>query len=83
MTALTREILQRVFDRRATAGDLARLPAIYRGAGTGLGGRLATAGMLRLALRWPALSGILIVALFVARIMSRRRHQPDEAAPAR
>lgn len=83
MTTLTREILQRVFDRRATAGDLARLPALYRGAGTGLTRRLATAGMLRLALRWPTLGGILIVALVVARIRSRRRHQPDEVAPAR
>jgi hypothetical protein len=39
--------------------------------------------MLRLALRWPTLGGILIVALVVARIRSRRRHQPDEVAPAR
>lgn len=74
MTSLTREILQRVFDRRATAGDLARLPAFYRGAGAGLTSRLAMAGMLRLALRWPALGGILIVAMIAGRIMSRRRH---------
>ena len=83
MSFLTRALLQGVFDRRAFAGDLARLPAIYRYAGGGLTGRLATAGILRLALRWPALAGVLILAMVVARITSKGRPQRAGEPPAR
>ena len=83
MRPLALEVLQRVFDRRATAADLARLPALYRRAGGGFASRIATAGILRLALRWPGLTGFLIVAVLAARIMSRRRQRSDDIAPAR
>ena len=82
MRPLTRALLHRVFDRRATAADLARLPALYRYAGGGLTGRLATVGLLRLALRWPSLTGILIVAMLAARLVSRRRRRSDDVVPA-
>jgi hypothetical protein len=83
MKSLTREILLRALGRRAIAADLARLPAAYRRAGGGLTSQLATAGILRLALRWPALTWILILSMVAARIMSGRRRQPDDIAPAR
>ena len=37
--------------------------------------RIAAAGILRLALRWPALTVIVILSVIVARVMSERRHQ--------
>lgn len=78
MSFLGRAFGQRVFDRRAVA-DLAQLPAIYRYAGGGLTGRIATAALLRLALRWPALAGVLILAMLVARIASSGRRAPADA----
>jgi hypothetical protein len=36
--------------------------------------RIATAGILRLALRWPALTLILVLSVVAARIMADRRH---------
>jgi hypothetical protein len=74
MNLLAKTILRRVFDRVDTAADLARLPAIYRNAGGGLMSRIATAGILRLALRWPALTLILVLSVVAARIMAGRRH---------
>jgi hypothetical protein len=83
MRSLTGEFLRRALGRRATAADLARLPAVYRLAGGGLTSRLARAGILRLALRWPALTWILVAWMIAARIMSSRRRRADEAAAAR
>jgi hypothetical protein len=83
MSFLARAFLQRVFDRRAMAADLARLPAIYRYAGGGLTGRIATAGALRLALRWPALTGVVILAMVLARIMSTSRPRSADVSPPR
>lgn len=83
MRSLTREILQQALGRRASAADLARLPAVYRRAGGGLTSRLAAAGILRLALRWPALTWILVLSMIAARIISSRRRQPGGVAPAR
>jgi hypothetical protein len=71
---LAKAILRRVFD---TAGDLA-LPAVYRNAG-GLMSRIAAAGILRLALRWPALTVVLILSAVAARVMSGRRHQANDS----
>jgi hypothetical protein len=73
---------RRVVDCIDTAGDLARLPAVYRNAGGGLMSRIAAAGILRLALRWPALTVILILSVVAARVMPGRRHQPDDISPA-
>jgi hypothetical protein len=81
MKALAWAIL-RALDRRAAAGDLTRLPAWYRRTGGGLTGGLATARILRFALRWPGLTGFALVALLAARIVSRRRRR-DDVAPAR
>ena len=74
MNLLAKTILRRVFDRVDTAADLARLPAVYRNAGGGLMSRIAAAGILRLALRWPALTLILVLSVVAARIMADRRH---------
>ena len=82
MNALAQAILRRVFDRIDTTGDLARLPAVYRNAGGGLMSRIAAAGVLRFALRWPALSVILILSVVAARVMAGRRRQPDDVTPA-
>jgi hypothetical protein len=73
MNLLAKTILRRVFDRVDTAADLARLPAVYRNAGGGLMSRIAAAGILRLALRWPALTLILVLSVIAARIMADRR----------
>lgn len=82
MNILAKTILRRIFDRIDTAADLARLPASYRNAGGGLMNRMAAAGILRLALRWPALSVVLILSVVAARLMSSRRHQANDIPPA-
>jgi hypothetical protein len=81
MNLLARTILRGVFARAGTAADLARLPAAYRHAGGGLMNRLAAAGLLRLALRWPALALILVLSVVAARVMAGQRHQPDDTPP--
>ena len=75
MNSLGKAIVQRVFDRNGTAGDLARLPAAYRNAGGGLMSRIAAAGILRLAVRWPLFAVILILSMVAARVMSGRSQQ--------
>ena len=75
MNILAKAILRRVFD---TAGDLA-LPAVYRNVDGGLMSRIAAAGILRLALRWPALTVVLILSAVAARVMSGRRHQANDS----
>lgn len=77
MNILENAILRGIFDRRDTAGDLARLPAFYRTPG-GLMSRIAAAGILRLAFRWPGLTLILILSVVAARVLSSRRRQPDD-----
>jgi hypothetical protein len=42
--------------------------------------RIAAAGVLRLAMRWPALTVILLLSMFVARVVSGR-HARAEAFP--
>ena len=44
--------------------------------------RIASAGILRLALRRPALTLILVLSVVAARVTVGRRHQPDDIAPA-
>ena len=43
--------------------------------------RMAVAGILRLALRWPAFAVILILSMVAARITSGRRHERAEIPP--
>ena len=81
MNILARGILGGVFNRIDPA-DLARLPASYRNAGGGLMSRIATAGILRLALRWPALSVVVILSALAARIVMGRREQGKGVRPA-
>jgi hypothetical protein len=38
--------------------------------------RIAAAGILRLALRWPTLSVLLIVSVVAARLLARRAGRP-------
>lgn len=70
MSILTSAIQRAVMQRIDAALGLAR-PA-PRTAGGDLMSRLAAAGVLRLALRWPALSVLLIVSLVAARLIARR-----------
>jgi hypothetical protein len=81
MNIFVKAIRQRVFDRIETV-DVARLPAIYRYAGASVMSRIAAAGILRLAFRWPALSIILIVSVVAARALTGRRHRADGSRPA-
>jgi hypothetical protein len=39
------------------------------------------AGVLRLAVRWPALTVVLILSVIAARVLSARRRQPDAFSP--
>jgi hypothetical protein len=58
MNALANTILQRVLDRYAGGG--------------GFMSRGAAAGILRLALRWPAFTVIMILSVVAARALSAR-----------
>ena len=81
MNTFAKAILGRVSNRNGTAGDLARLPAVYRKAGGGLMNRIATAGILRLAFRWPVFTMIIVLSVMGARIMSAGRHDRGQSAP--
>ena len=81
MNTFAKAILGRVSDRNGTAGDLARLPAVYRKAGGGLMNRIATAGILRLAFRWPVFTMIIVLSVMGARIMSAGRHDRGSPPP--
>jgi hypothetical protein len=52
-----------------------------RDGGGGFMSRVATAGALRLALRWPALTVVLILSVIAARLLTARRRQPDDLSP--
>lgn len=80
MNILTRAIRRRVMDRIDAALDVA--PPAPRTAGGALMSRLAAASLLRLALRWPALSLLLIVSVVAARFMARRPGEIIVRAPA-
>jgi hypothetical protein len=81
MELFSKEIMRRIFGPVTTNGDLARLPAAYRHAGDGIMSRIAAAGILRLALRWPAFTVIVILSMVAARVMSGRRHERAEIPP--
>lgn len=52
-----------------------------RPAAGGLMSRIAAAGILRLALRWPTLSMFLMVSVVAARLLARRAGRPDGRSP--
>ena len=79
MNILTRAIRRRVMDRIDAALGVAR-PA-PRTAGGALSSRLAVARVLRLALRWPALSVLVIVSVIAARFIARRPGEVIVRAP--
>ncbi len=79
MNILTRAIRRRVMNRIDAALDVAR-PA-PRTAGGALMSRLAVATVLRLALRWPALSVLVIVSVVAARFIARRPGESIVRAP--
>jgi hypothetical protein len=81
LNTFAKTILGRVSDRNGTAGDLARLPAVYRKSGGGFMNRIATAGIMRLAFRWPVFTMIVVLTVIGARIMSAGRH--DAGSPPR
>jgi hypothetical protein len=80
MNILTSAIRCRMMDRIDAALGVAR-PAPQT-AGGALMSRLAAASALRLALRWPALSVLLIVSVVAARFMARRPGEIIVRAPA-
>ncbi len=67
MNDLANTILRRLLDRDGGGGFMSRV---------------AAAGILRLALRWPALTVVLILSVIVARVLSARQRQPDDFSPA-
>jgi hypothetical protein len=81
MSTFPKGIMRRVFGPIDTPGDLGRLPAVYRNAGGGLMSRIVAAGILRLALRWPAFTMILILSMVAAGVMSGRGHERAEIPP--
>jgi hypothetical protein len=80
MNILTSAIRRRVMDRIDAALGVAR-PA-PRTAGRAFMSRLAAASVLRLALRWPALSVLAIVSVVAARFIVRRPREIIVRAPA-
>ena len=66
MNDLANAILRRLLDRDGGGGFMSRV---------------ATAGILRLALRWPALTVVLLLSVIAARVLSARRRQPDDFSP--
>ena len=68
MNIVTRAIRRRILDRIDPTARLVRPPASRTATGD-LMNRIAAVGILRLALRWPALSGVLIVSVLAARLM--------------
>jgi hypothetical protein len=77
MDWLSRAILRRVFDRVDAAAGFAS-SASNGNVGGRLMSRIAAAGILRLAMRWPALTLILILSVVAARVVAGRRHQPAD-----
>ena len=45
--------------------------------------RIATAGILRLAFRWPVFTIIVVLSVMGARILSAGRHDRDSPPPGR
>lgn len=82
MSILTSAIRSRMMDRiDATLGVVRP-----RRPGGALLSRLAAASALRLALRWPALSVLLVVSVVAARLLARRPGeiiQAPQSGPAR
>jgi hypothetical protein len=66
MNDLANTILRRLLDRDGGGGFMSRVVA---------------AGLLRLALRWPALTVVLILSVIATRILSARRRQPAHFSP--
>jgi hypothetical protein len=81
MNFLTQTILRRLLAQNGMSADLARLPAAYRNAGRRFMNPIAAAGLLRLALRWPALAWMLILAVIASRVLSSRQQEPPDATP--
>jgi hypothetical protein len=75
-TALRRRAMQRIEAALGVAGPAPRI------SGEALVRRLAAASVLRLALRWPALSVLVIVSVVAARFMTRRPGEIIVRAPA-
>jgi hypothetical protein len=78
MNFLAKAILRGVFDR-IHVPDLLR-PAADWNVGGGLVHRIAAAGILRVALRWPAFTLILALSLVAARVLSDGRHKRNRGA---
>ena len=81
MNILTEAISRRILDHfdAAVGGSRVRGRPILGG---GQINRVAAAGILRLALRWPALSVIVVVSVIAARLLARRPGQTGEGPRA-
>ena len=85
MNSLTRALRGTILDSIDAGGLSGFRTSRIRGArgarGDSLMSRIAAAGILRLALRWPALSVIVIVSVLAARLLAKRTNQPGAAPP--
>ena len=82
MNSLTRALRGSILDSIDAGGLSGFRTSRTRGArGNRLMSRIAAAGILRLALRWPALSVIVIVSVLAARLLAKRTSQPGAAPP--
>jgi hypothetical protein len=82
VNGLTRALRGTILDSIDAGGLSGFRTSRSRGArGDGLTSRIAAAGILRLALRWPALSVIVIVSVLAARLLAKRTNQPGAAPP--
>lgn len=79
MNVLARAIRQHILDSIDALGLSGFRTS--RAGGGGLMSRIAAAGVLRLALRWPALSVIVIVSVLAARLMAKRTNPSGDAPP--
>ena len=82
MNSLTRALRGSILDSIDAGGLSGFRMSRTRGArGNSLMSRIAAVGILRLALRWPALSVIVIVSVLAARLLAKRTNQPGAAPP--
>jgi hypothetical protein len=80
MALLTGAVGRHILNGIGAAVGRAALSGSRTAAG-GLMSRIAAAGILRLALRSPALSVFLIVSALAARLLARRAGPPDGRSP--
>ncbi len=80
MNSLTTSILRLVSERLAP--QVTNASGVYPTPAGGFLSRIAAAGVLRMAFRWPALSVVLILGVIIARVMRSRNDRLNEGPRA-